>query len=742
MAHSETIEFYSDNDTYLFWNMDDVPVPVDTDLGSVSSNIERALFLMGFEGSLTIIVDCKKLKYTEEELWNAGHISYLPFSAKAYREGLVHPPVHMSYYMLLMAEDTGPMHANVAVITNSKSEPDSELHRVMHCLKSRGHNVLLVEPPSDDVDLFSVDSLFNNSRLLGGGKPISKKELTSDDRRRVYSWELKEDEDEDDDVSNLSSTKMLDFSEPVRNIKGDRTIIFWDAMGCPFPLSFSPDLIYEKIKSLLLEKGFSDNIIIWAYVDKYLGDKTWDSRIYFLPGGNESSRRIRMVNDMYLLSWDSPLRSHKGTLILVSDHFLCDPHYNELFGNMRHRYYNLILRVPNSRAIRKISDEWLRPLLGIVGKHFYNDSYFFWNMDDFPVPVDTDLGSVSSNIERALFLMGFEGPLTILNCKKLKYTEEELFNAGDILYLPFSAEAYGDVHPPVHMSYYMLLMVEDTGPMHANVALITNIKSEPDSELDRVMHCLKIRGHNVLVVEPPPDDVDLFSVDSLFNNSRLLGGGKPKSKQELTSDDRRRVYSWELTDDEDEDDDDDVSNLSSTKMLDFSEPVRNIKGDRTIIFWDAMDCPFPLSLSPDLIYEKIKSLILERGGFSDNIIIWAYVDKYLGDKTWDSRIYFLSGGYEASRRNRMINDMYLLSRDAPLRSHKGTLILVSDHFLCDPHYKKLFESMKYRSYDLILAVPRAIRKISDSPDEWLRSILLKIGRVPSEHSNTSEIPDE
>ena len=35
----------------------------------------------------------------------------------------------------------------------------------------------------------------------------------------------------------------------------------------------------------------------------------------------------------------------------------------------------------------------------------------FWNMDDYPIPVDTtdDLGSVSSNMFGALQLMGFLG---------------------------------------------------------------------------------------------------------------------------------------------------------------------------------------------------------------------------------------------------------------------------------------------------------------------------------------------
>ncbi|KAL0737109.1 hypothetical protein Bca4012_013319 [Brassica carinata] len=223
----------------------------------------------------------------------------------------------------------------------------------------QGHNVLLIEQPPDAECLFSVDSLLKNSRLLGGGKPRVKKEFTPDELRHLYDWEEEEEEvDGSDDVSNLSNNKMLDFS-----------VIFWDAIDCPFPLCFSPDQIFEKIKSPLLKKGLSDNITIWAYVDerswrdKYLGNKTWHSRIYFLPAGDKASRRIRMLNDMYLQSKDSPLRYCPGSLILVSDHFSGDPYYMELFGRMKNRKYHLVLLVPSEHSnISESPDEWPRSL--------------------------------------------------------------------------------------------------------------------------------------------------------------------------------------------------------------------------------------------------------------------------------------------------------------------------------------------------------------------------------------------
>lgn len=83
-------------------------------------------------------------------------------------------------------------------------------------------------------------------------------------------------------------------SEPIRPVQKDMTAVFWDAQDCPFPLGSTPDDIYHSIASALVERGFTDNITIWAYLgdaagslrDDLLGDKTWASTIYFLPGGD------------------------------------------------------------------------------------------------------------------------------------------------------------------------------------------------------------------------------------------------------------------------------------------------------------------------------------------------------------------------------------------------------------------------------------------------------------------------
>lgn len=64
-------------------------------------------------------------------------------------------------------------------------------------------------------------------------------------------------------------------------------------------------------------------------------------------------------------------------------------------------------------------------------------TYFFWNVDDYPVPVDTDVKTVRSNIVDALNQMGFWGHMFFyVNSKQLKSNEIELFKAENILYIP------------------------------------------------------------------------------------------------------------------------------------------------------------------------------------------------------------------------------------------------------------------------------------------------------------------
>ncbi|KAJ4866425.1 Uncharacterized protein Rs2_52052 [Raphanus sativus] len=205
------------SDTLFFWNMDHFPVPRSKDLTSVRKNIIEALGRLGFVKPPFICVDCKKLnvEYVHDALLvSTGRIFYGPKRAL--------------YIYLTSALSLG---AAVAVIVKPFSVT-SELRRVLSCLKARGHTVLLVEPPPYVEFDFGVDSLIDNARFLGEEKPImpllsseNAKELAACFARPWTVEYLATDSDEEDDVD--------------EEVEESRTVIFWDAIDSPFPISLS-----------------------------------------------------------------------------------------------------------------------------------------------------------------------------------------------------------------------------------------------------------------------------------------------------------------------------------------------------------------------------------------------------------------------------------------------------------------------------------------------------------------------
>ncbi|CAN6838336.1 unnamed protein product [Brassica oleracea] len=552
------IEFESGRQTLLFWNMDDYPIPVDTtdDLGSVSSNMFKALQLMGFRG-----------------------------------------------YMRMQGSE-------VFEIEESR------------CSRHR--------PP-----LFSVESLLEHARLLDGAKPRFKALLPD------YMYLDDIDEEFLDIKEDLSKT--VDFTERIPTVRGDRTAVFWDAEDYPFPLCFTPDEIYHSIASALVERGSSDKITIWAYLDDDKkgswrdallgGNKEWASRIYFLPG---DLIRGTMGEEGKIIDFES------GRLTLL-----------------------------------------------------------FWNMDDYPIPVGTsdDLGAVSSNMFEALHQMGFRGymRMQVYSEQQRESYDKDWWMKSLISYVPKCKSYSADFYKLPDITLDIISLTSSVGPGPSNVALI----AKPNGELLRVLRCLKSRGHDVLVIDTPPCCPPLFSVESLLEHARLLDGAKPRFKALLSD--------YMYLDDIDEKDVEIQEDLSKT--VDFSERIPTVKGIRTAVFWDAVDCPFPLSSSPDEIYHSISSALVERGS-SDKITIWAYLDdddkkvSLGGNKEWASRIHFLPGG--DSRRNRMLNDIYLWVRDSPRsnrRSCDTNLLIFSDQFHDDAYFTDMLQQLSKKVYRLLLVTP-------------------------------------
>ncbi|KAL0728623.1 hypothetical protein Bca4012_024716 [Brassica carinata] len=380
MGEDDVIDFESLKQTLVFWNIDDYPIPVDAEDGfdTILGDISKALHLMGFpDGFMDVKLYSEQLNYDKSELCAAEVIShYLPKDMSNFSATLYKVPA-MTLYMIRQASMIGPGPVNFWVI----AKPKRELDRVLQCLKSRRHNVLLVKPPPPDEEfLFSLDSLLENARFLGGGKPRFKPLYSHYALEYDVSFERYVEIKED-------VSKTVDFSERIPTVKGERTAVFWDAVDCPFPPSSTPDEIYHSIKSSLVAKGFSKkNMTIWAYLDDdddkkgswrdalLRGDKTWASRIYFLPAGDKASRRIRMLNDIALWVRDSRryTSSYEASLVLFADQFKDDAYYTHMLQLLNVMRYYFILVTPTPEINKPETPEWPGLLLD-KGASWFDD---------------------------------------------------------------------------------------------------------------------------------------------------------------------------------------------------------------------------------------------------------------------------------------------------------------------------------------------------------------------------------
>ncbi|KAL0874902.1 hypothetical protein Bca101_024607 [Brassica carinata] len=352
-----------------------------------------------------------------------------------------------------------------------------------------------------------------------------------------------------------------------------------------------------------------------------------------------------------------------------------------------------------------------------VGFESLKQTLVFWNIDDYPIPVDTtdELDAIFGDILKALHLMGFRRGYMDVNLYSEQLNSDEK-ETGIIKGLPQGKSYAAFSYKMPDITLHMIRQASNIGPGPVNFLVI----AKPKRELDRVLQCLKSRRHNVLLLKPPPPDEEfLFSLDSLLENARFLGGGKPRFKELYASYASEYDISFENYVEIKED---------LSKTVDFSERIPTVKGERTAVFWDAVDCPFPPSSTPDEIYHSIKSALVERE-FSDKITIWAYLDDdkkgswrdaLLGvEKTWVSRIYFLPGGDKASRRIRMLNDIYLWVRDSPrsMTPYEQSLVLFADQFKYAGYYTDMLQQLNDMRYDLLLVTPTLDINNPESP-EW------------------------
>ncbi|CAH2073999.1 unnamed protein product [Thlaspi arvense] len=702
-----------DNDTFVLWNTEDYPLPSSADdLCSIRPKIEEALYRMGFRGSVNIWAYGDHLKHGEDELKKAGITYHL--SERGYKSALVRMSPDFKIPLDMIPWASASYDVNLVVI--AKQSPGSEWHRVLQCLKSRNHTV--VEPP-DVTAHHSLESLVECTRVLGKGNPISNEE---DDIPQTL-----------EDVS-----KIQDFSERITPVKEYNTLVFWDVVDCPFPpLCSHPDEVYRRIEKSLRERGAIGEISIWAYVDEkngswsgeYLRNKTWETRIYFLPGG--ASRPERMLNDMCLWEMDCVVDDPgRGNLIVVSDQAREGTDFSTRLGYLKSRSY-VGLITPTQHVNTPDSPEWPGLLLDHFGSQYEHSRpphtefaveeiiQVFWNSDDYPTPQGFNFYHVGSAIGISLADMGFHGMSEIWAYgDHLNLSTQDLREIGVEYHLP--ASSGGDGSAAFRMPLDMLFCAATRGTSK-NLVIA---KQSPEGELRRVEQCLKSRNHALLVVVDTAQESRFWHEPSLA----ALGGGNPLQVLSKSLD----SFSYS----------DASSQFDISKMEDFSERITPVKGDQTVVFWNLEDCPFPHCSDPDEIHRRIVKALGDRG-FRGEVSIWAYVDEnneswggeYLRKKTWETRIYFLPGG--ASRLHRMLNDILLWEMDSPRdHPHATDVIVVSDQVGDDTLSLRVLGYLESRCYRVFLATPTRDVNIPESP-EW-PGLLLDVAYLFGSESESSE----
>ncbi|CAL9235840.1 unnamed protein product [Arabidopsis halleri] len=311
----------------------------------------------------------------------------------------------------LMIEDITNIECNYSdkphnlMVISKKIPEDNESMRVLSALKSRGRNVLLVQPDDKAASeklFLTPESISDCTRYLNGEKPIDE---IVDYTSSCTSWEtdtdyytdtekvesnvlLVHDTDTDkEEESNVllvqphdeaaseklfhTSSSVSDYTRPITHVDGRKTGVFWDVDDSPLPNDLDPQSIYQKIKTALEEKEYLGEITIWAYADKItLSDDLMDeyrkAKIYFLPGGDKNARFYRMIHDIQLWEIDTlPLRySTESNVIVISNNIPGDIDFIECLKCSASRGYNNLLVQPNESAPEKPeTSEWPRYLL-------------------------------------------------------------------------------------------------------------------------------------------------------------------------------------------------------------------------------------------------------------------------------------------------------------------------------------------------------------------------------------------
>ncbi|CAA7026823.1 unnamed protein product [Microthlaspi erraticum] len=388
----------------------------------------------------------------------------------------------------------------------------------------------------------------------------------------------------------LREKNHLVLGDPSTLVRMGKTGVFWDAVAYPFPPGLTPDDIYEKIESALRDCDededwdYMGEKSIWVYVDEtdkegpwvgdYLKSKTWTSRIYFLPGGDDKHKRVnRMLHDIHLWGMDFPVAHPRpSTLVIVSDQVRDDLFFRRMLKHFITRGFHVYLATQPGSYQPEEEVEWPASLLAVLYSFVRKGTFgstkphnikkidatrdgkdggdkclhiedfsavveggqlgVIWyslprKSEDFtcPIPSSERLPSVISNIKSAVYEMGFHNPVIIYAYGDTP-DQRNLFKKAGICYAvedehqrSLPTDDYGE------MAVDLILFATPTYEEPAILVVIAN--PDADSELQRVLKCLQARNHDVFVVKQPVDGSGLFdSAESIVNNTQRLVGGE------------------------------------------------------------------------------------------------------------------------------------------------------------------------------------------------------------------------
>ncbi|CAH8264955.1 unnamed protein product [Arabidopsis lyrata] len=340
--------------TGVFWDVEEIPIPKDVNLPSISGNIESALEKLGFYAlePVEFIALGEKKDIASKGEWFEADIYYVSEGDKDTRVNL------MSFHILNWASSSFKRQPNVMLISRNLPD-DTEFVRVFNALKSRGFNVLLVQPHDEAASkelLRNADSISDSTRFFNGGNPL-------DDQSGSSQGSL---------VSNSLAIETInneDFSKPIARVDGPKTGVFWDVDDSSLPNDLDPQSIYQRIRTDLEKKDYYIyEMSIWAYAEKItLSDELLHeyrkSKIYFLPKvpGDKNARHNMMLHDISLWAIDTPVAyPAPSNVIVISNNIQGDdvktdgiPRVIDLIFTLEGLYsrgYNAFLVQPNLLA--------------------------------------------------------------------------------------------------------------------------------------------------------------------------------------------------------------------------------------------------------------------------------------------------------------------------------------------------------------------------------------------------------